>query len=401
MVRSVAARLQLFTSPPFDGRLPTATGPGGASLTDIDAETHRRLLSALAAEPAPAPRRGWRGSLALLLCVLAIAWTLALAMAGGWLLLQGSVGSVVVGVLLLAFAFVLRPRVGAPPSAILARAEHPTLYGLVDAAAVAIGAPRVAGVVVDGAFSASVGTAGWRQRTYLRLGLPLIAALTPRELAALLGHELGHQVNGDPLRGHVAGVTDATLATWTALLEPDHPWDVAGSGFARLAELATNALLVALSLLPRAARAGLHRLVAPERQRAEYLADLMGARLGGTDAAVGMLRKLALAPLAEWATQQAGLHGDDPVVLFERALLDLDDAQRARLQAAHEVEHLPMLASHPPAALRIELLCARPREDGLLAWGTADLAALRAELAARQAAIAREVRTAYRASLYA
>ncbi len=337
----------------------------------------------------------------MLLCVLAVSGTLALASAGAWLLLQGTLGSVVVGVLLLAFAFVLRPRVASPPPDILARADHPALHGLVDAAMDALGAPRVAGVVVDGDFNASVWTAGWRQRTYLQLGLPLIAALTPNELVALLGHELGHQVNGDPLRGHVAGVTDATLATWADLLEPDHPWDVASVGLERLAELATNALLVALSLLPRAARAGLHRLVAPERHRAEYLADLMGARLGGTDAAVGMLRKMALAPLAAWATQQAGLHGDDPVVIFERALQGQDDAQRARLRAAHEGQRLPMLASHPPTALRIELLCARPREDGRLAFGGADLAAVRAELVGRQVAIAREAGAAYRASLYA
>ncbi|WP_328822533.1 M48 family metalloprotease [Micromonospora rubida] len=53
---------------------------------------------------------------------------------------------------------------------------------------------------MDGALNAYATAVGPRRRRVLCLGLPLWGSLPAQERVALLGHELGHFVNGDPRR---------------------------------------------------------------------------------------------------------------------------------------------------------------------------------------------------------
>ncbi|HEU0015390.1 MAG TPA: M48 family metalloprotease [Longimicrobium sp.] len=88
-------------------------------------------------------------------------------------------------------------RVAAPAGLELRRADAPALWAEVDGLRRAMRAPRIHRVLVDDAFNAAVahmprlGVFGW-PRHYLRLGLPLMQALPPDELRAVLAHELGH-----------------------------------------------------------------------------------------------------------------------------------------------------------------------------------------------------------------
>ncbi|HEY7296021.1 MAG TPA: M48 family metalloprotease [Dehalococcoidia bacterium] len=56
-------------------------------------------------------------------------------------------------------------------------------------------------IAVTPASNAAFGRMGWRRRRVLLLGQPLPLTLDSQERVALLGHELGHGVNGDAVRG--------------------------------------------------------------------------------------------------------------------------------------------------------------------------------------------------------
>jgi heat shock protein HtpX len=72
------------------------------------------------------------------------------------------------------------------------REEAPTLFAVVDRVASAVGtrAPRV--IAVGSNYNAAVSAYGLRRRRVLYLGLAMWGVLTPQQLVALLGHELGH-----------------------------------------------------------------------------------------------------------------------------------------------------------------------------------------------------------------
>ena len=85
-----------------------------------------------------------------------------------------------------------------PPDGIrLTRRDAPDLFGLLRELRRELRAPRLHGVWVDGSFNASVaqtprlGIVGPYKNT-LVVGLPLLQALLPEELRAVLAHELGH-----------------------------------------------------------------------------------------------------------------------------------------------------------------------------------------------------------------
>ena len=84
-----------------------------------------------------------------------------------------------------------------PDGIVLAPADAPALFAYVDRLRAALGAPRFHTALLTADFNASVvqlprlGPLGW-YRNYLTIGLPLMAALSPTELEAVLAHEVGH-----------------------------------------------------------------------------------------------------------------------------------------------------------------------------------------------------------------
>jgi Zn-dependent protease with chaperone function len=98
-------------------------------------------------------------------------------------------------------------RIEAPAGIALARADAPELWALLDRLRAALRAPRFHRVVVSDDFNAAVvqvprlGLFGWH-RNELVLGLPLLKALTPAQLEAVLAHELGHLAGGHAARGN-------------------------------------------------------------------------------------------------------------------------------------------------------------------------------------------------------
>jgi heat shock protein HtpX len=127
--------------------------------------------------------------------------------------------------------------------------------------------PRIG--VIDAHNAFAMGTD--HHHATVAIGRPLLKTLTPDEVAAVIGHELGHVVSGD-MRRMMLMRTFQNATVWFMMFQ----------GFKQLARWiicwAAELYILAFSR---------HR---------EYYADAVGAALAGKDAMIGALRKLESAP---------------------------------------------------------------------------------------------------------
>ncbi|HTE21250.1 MAG TPA: M48 family metallopeptidase, partial [Armatimonadota bacterium] len=156
--------------------------------------------------------------LAGLLAVLVLAFT-----RGGTNFIVAKLGWVLI---VLAAAIVRAMWVGIPaPSGIeLRRDDAPELFGMLDEVRAALRTPRFDHVLLTDEFNAAaaqrprLGVLGW-QKNYLMLGLPMMQALSPEELRAIVAHELGH-LSGNHAR--FGGWIYRVEAAWARLLQRFH-----------------------------------------------------------------------------------------------------------------------------------------------------------------------------------
>jgi Zn-dependent protease with chaperone function len=336
-------------------------------------------------------------------CVHAV--TVALAVGGvALIVLVHEAWSIVVGIILLLVAWSVRPRAAVVPDRIEARRAVPAIYDLVDRIAHSIGTRRIHGVAFAPTFNASIVTAGWwRRRTYVTIGLPLFDILAPQERVAVLAHELGHEVNGDPRKARFVGSALRTLSGWNALMTrtgPSRRGALGVGGFVELAETVTEYLLVPLRALIRLIAKALLRLIWHESQRAEYLADDIARCAAGTDAAVQALEKIALAPVFRQAVQTAVASGRSTSASlfdnFRSAAVRWQEANGSRLQPSSDIR---LDATHPPTALRIEFTLAR-KSAPMITLTPDDSNGIDRELGPIEVRMEREIADEYRASLY-
>jgi Zn-dependent protease with chaperone function len=122
-----------------------------------------------------------------------------------------------------------------PEGRLLAPAEAPALFALIDALRHKLKSPPFHRVLITNDFNAAVvqiprlGMLGWH-RNYLLIGLPLMKALTPAQLEAVLAHEFGHLAGG---HARVSNWIYRLRMSWMrlmAILEHNKSW---GTGLFR------------------------------------------------------------------------------------------------------------------------------------------------------------------------
>lgn len=295
---------------------------------------------------------------------------------------------VLFGAMFLVFAWMVRPRPAKLPERVVTAEEAPKLFALLSEVAGAMQAPTPDGVVLFADFNAWVGFFGpeRRQKLILGLGVPLWKLLTPSERLALLGHEFGHLVNGDPARRGVIGRALEVLHRWHDLWAGEEMF-IAGTGEARhlhqrtfieviftgVGEAITGSLIALLT-----------RLFYAESQRAEYLADALAARTAGSDAAVATLHATILAPLGAAALNGAFVQPNTKTDLIGKmvtAIREADAKARAALLAAAEAEGVAVDGTHPPTRQRLRFLSELSIEKGLISMSQARTDAIDRELA--------------------
>lgn len=169
-----------------------------------------------------------------------------------------------------------------PPGPALERARYPRFFAMLDEVATATGQAAPAEVYALNEINAFVtqrgGVMGIGSRRVMGVGLPLVQHLTTAELTAVIGHEFGHYDSGDVALGPWIYKTRAAIGRTIAGMQERQwlakPFEWYGHLFLRL----THAI---------------------SRQQ-EFVADAIGARVGGRDAMTSALSRVAtLAPAYE------------------------------------------------------------------------------------------------------
>jgi Zn-dependent protease with chaperone function len=176
------------------------------------------------------------------------------------------------------WAIVPRPDRFEPPGPQLTRVSAPALFRLIDQVARSTAQVPPAEVYLLNDVNAWVsqrgGVMGFGSRRVMGVGLPLLAQLTPAELAAVVAHEFGHYVSGDVGLGPWIYKTRAAIIR--AVAATDETWLAAP--FRAYAQLFLKTTL------------------AVSREQ-EFVADRTAAHVAGSQAAKSALARVAaLAP---------------------------------------------------------------------------------------------------------
>jgi Zn-dependent protease with chaperone function len=242
-------------------------------------------------------------------------------------------------------------------------AEQPALWYRIRQLAQRVGtrAPRRLYLVPD------VNAAVWENTRLLGLvpgkrqmmiGVPLLMALTPAQVDAILAHELGHYGNRDTRLGGLVGRTRQSVLAALRAADRRGRFQMPGSG---------------LFVLVFTAYAGVVLRVTQEASRAqEYAADRVAAEIAGPanaiaalsemdgiDAAFGFYLKRYVGPALG-----LGLMPPPPEVFGGFAALLAEPARRAELDEMKRMppaEEADRYDSHPPMAQRIAALAALPQ----------------------------------------
>jgi Zn-dependent protease with chaperone function len=298
------------------------------------------------------------------------------------------------GVVLVLLAIGLWPRLGRLDrySRQIPRDQAPALYRLLDEVAAAIGAPAPHIVEVDSSFNASAGSIGVLRKRVVRLGMPLWALLPPQQRVALLGHEMGHFVNGDAARGPVTQIPLTTLGRLADLLRPAG-WRLNRRGTSTLtqtmrgtnivAEMITGVVLTVAHGIVRSGHVVLVWICMRDSQRAEYLADQLAARAGGSTAAAALLDSLMMSDSMAMVARREARGG-----VAVSGWLAAADALRVevapRLSGMRQLsarDEVSMFATHPPTGMRARMIESRTYEPAAVTLTAADSQRIDNELA--------------------
>ena len=222
---------------------------------------------------------------------------------------------------------------------------------------------------------------------------------------ALLGHELAHHVNRDVTHGLLATTARRSLAEWMKLFNPRETRRDRfatrrlgrGAGFASGAALLMPVALVVwfgpAFLLAFACHRWLTRIDLRCGQRAEHLADELGARLGSTAAAMALIERLALAEsVGFFLRRQIASHStDDPWPLLRAYLASIPGHEKRRRMLVDEQRAVRIDATHPANYLRRRMLAARPRLPGTVTADAAEWSEIDRELSKYYAIVARNL----------
>jgi Zn-dependent protease with chaperone function len=324
--------------------------------------------------------------LAYSLAALVHSFTIILVVVGIVLLLRGwsNLFAIFGGLLCLGIAWLLRPRMPKSPDEVAHKDKFPTLYKITNDVAQALGTSNVDGIVINWQFSAAYAQSGWRRKKVIFLGLPLFAILDGQEKVALLSHEVAHGVNGDPTRGLFVGTAIDSLVTWHVLLRPRQIWR-SEAGIYGILLIPFSLAMLGVAYIPWLGAYALSYLLWHDSQRAEYLADALAAEASGTEAALGLLKKLHFHRTVELALQRASYQKIKIGNLFEelrRCVAEVPQRELDRINRVSQLQESRLDATHPPTVYRIGLLAARRVSEPKVILPVPDIELLEQELSA-------------------
>lgn len=256
-------------------------------------------------------------------------------------LFWGAIGSI----FFLLLAWIFRPRFPIPDQEPLTRTQYPALFRFIDRVAKEIGVKSPDLVTYDFDYNASFSRYGFRQKSWLNIGMALWMQLNPQARIGLIAHELAHDANKDFARKFWVAHAIQTLTEWYCLIVPNLNlkkthfilnlifgfWTMLGFIFFYLLSRPIYFAIWIFTILAMA-----------DSRRAEYLADEYASRVVGIQAVIDLHRHM-------------------------RPQYDLKDIS-------------PLLFSHPSAEYRIRFLKERPSQYGVVHVTEAEMRQIDQEL---------------------
>ena len=321
-------------------------------------QLHKEMIG----DPMDRRRHSTARILTYVLAALVHLLALMLVAAAAALLIVAGVNpfSLVLSAVLIALAVGLRPRLGSIPRKMptLTRSDAPALFQLLDQLASALHARPVQWVAFNLDFNCSTSMIGTGRRRLVVVGLPLWVILRSDERLAVLAHEVAHDTNADLLHGLIVGSAEEILASITQWLTPAPLLARSAKGTnAAFAEDLATLLLRGFSLVAYGYFRLLLRYARRASPRAEYLADQEAARIASPESSISCLDKLCLARPLMFGFELAAKR-EDPDIW--KSLVGISKSYSAR-----DHERLRRIArrsaasaddTHPPTALRIDVL---------------------------------------------
>jgi Zn-dependent protease with chaperone function len=361
-----------------------------------------RLYAEVSGEASSRPWRGGAWFAAMTIAGAVHLTTVVLTAGSVWLLVTGTFLIRFLGVVGLATAVLLRPRLGRfrRDNWSLNRTEAPQLYNIADRVAAELGVPPIDLIRVTPEFNAGYGKIGLRRRGVLTLGLALWEMLTPQERVALLGHEFGHALNGDARRGLWLRSASEALAHWHVLTHPSRTLTTEPDLLITIGHAAATLLLIIPHKLAGLILLLLHRYTLRTGQRAEYLADDLAARVASSAATRSMLEALVLGESVEHLFQrQRALHRqkrssrvnsrqEDDFDLWQELreyITSIPETERLRRLRVSALHMASVDTTHPPTHLRARLIDARKPQEAAITLQESEITAVETELTAVRA----------------
>ncbi|MBV9486689.1 MAG: M48 family metalloprotease [Frankiaceae bacterium] len=253
------------------------------------------------------------------------------------------------------------------------RADAPNVFTLLDLVAASIDAPTPDRVLVTQDVNASIHR--WERQTVLTIGIPLWGILDDKGRLALLGHEIGHQVNGDLRKNALVRPAILSLNKWLSLLWPSTAreraslaghrlWMGSQGGQLVIGDLLLPVLFAPLFLLALTVGRTFEVCLSRSSQRAEYRADRMSVRVGGTVGACEAMDAALYADLVAFklsidarAGRQSSIDG------LREAVAKVPEHERERLRRRERARMQRVDETHPPTTLRRAYVEAAPRVE--------------------------------------
>ena len=302
---------------------------------------------------------------------------------------------------LLVVGWFLRPNVGKIPDHTIGQNEFPALFNAIKDLSKEIMEEPIDGIVLTSDFNASYQKVGWNPKRILKLGVPLLHILTVEEFVALIGHELAHDINGDPLKDRFIGTAISSLSKWYSILRPEHLVDFRDGFFLGVITTIANLFMGLISVIPWMFAYLLSHLLWRDSQRAEYLADRLAANISGTVAMTALLKKLFYTTTFTTAIRKFTLNNKpEPLLnLFQKEIESMSDEDYERLVKNREKEGLEFGTSHPPLTYRLKAIESREVKYPVIKISGETYQKILAELAVTHEVFQNKLADAYHRSL--
>lgn len=224
-------------------------------------------------------------------------------------------------------------------------------------------APKFHTIAINNEYNAYCGRYGILQKRVLGIGLPLLHSLTPQEFVALIGHEVAHGKNRDPLRGILVHNAHNTLLHWHFLLYPDHIWDP-NYGIENIAIAPINLLLLLMSSFVRILASAFIHLGFRSSQIAEYRADLYAAEISGKSAILSLFNKLHYDSIFNLSVQKFTLSKENSSLwdILTDKFANIPESEVRRLKRLQQISGSRLDMTHPPTVHRAEVIEANSDE---------------------------------------